>query len=62
MRLSRPYMLSSGRITYVSLDVCRCEDRRGPPHGVCGCCGGAIPDDAEQKRLKNDPELLKEGL
>lgn len=39
----RPYKLPEGGETMVRLDECCCKDRRGPEHGVCGNCGGAIP-------------------
>jgi hypothetical protein len=32
------------------IPVCRCAARRGPPGGVCGACGGAIPDATEEVR------------
>jgi hypothetical protein len=43
--LLRPLLLPNGTTDYTPLRVCDCGDeRRGPAGGVCGNCGGAIPD------------------
>jgi len=44
--LQRPKLHDDGSVTLIPLPVCACSDdeRRGPSGGVCGACGGAIPN------------------
>jgi hypothetical protein len=41
--MTRLYLKHDGTITTIVLEICHCEDRRGPANGVCGNCGKAIP-------------------
>lgn len=43
--MMRPYQMPDGSARMVAVRDCRCgPERRGPAGGVCGACGGAIPD------------------
>jgi len=47
--VQRPYLTQDGMVKMVDADWCRCgpQKGRGPLGGVCGRCGGAIPDRAD---------------
>lgn len=49
--LLRPLLLPGGTTIYEATPVCLCSARRGPLGGVCGNCGGAIPDEKESRDL-----------
>jgi hypothetical protein len=44
--------MDNGKVIQISIDICRCNNRRGPKGGVCGC-GGAIPTNKEQNNISN---------
>ncbi len=52
----RPRALPSGGHDMVLIHGCRCAEgeRRGPDGGVCGACGGAIPNAPRQGRATRE--------